>query len=108
MARDVIRKTWMKSGSKQSSSPMMRIRRCDPDVSASLDPLWRRLAETIDWCKRNVNVHDPQGCLRHSDTRPRYLERDYFSAVSTTASVRRHRVAGQPATQSLQGGRLLV
>ena len=84
-----------------------KVRRCDPDLSRSLEPLWERLADTIEWCRRHVDARAPRQCLRRDETRPRTLERDYFTAVSMAAAPRRHRTPG-PAYRSLKGGRVLV
>jgi hypothetical protein len=82
------------------------IRRCDVDLSRSLDPLWERVGDTVAWCRTHVDACEPQRCLRRDETRPRALERDYFTAVSMAASPRRHR--DRKEDHPLVGGQVLV
>jgi hypothetical protein len=82
--------------------------RCDPDVSHSVDLLWARVADTVEWCQTFVDPREPQWCLRRDETRPRSLERDYFTAVRMAAAPRRHRRQTGAPRRSLAGGRVLV
>ena len=84
------------------------IRRCEPDLSGSVDAFWDRLHETLEWCKVRIDVADPQRCLRSDETRPRVLERDYFAAVFMAAAPRRHVASSAPRPHSVGRGRLLV
>jgi len=88
--------------------PIGGIRRSDPDLSRSFAPFWERLHEAIEWCRQRIDLDHPQHCLRSDETRPRTLERDYFAAVASVATVRRHRVPSEPAPHALGEGRLLV
>jgi hypothetical protein len=85
-----------------------QILRSDPRLSDSLDPLWERVGDTIAWCRAHLDLSQPQQCLRREETRPRVLERDYFTAVSVVASLRRHRTRNAQEERSLAGGRVLV
>lgn len=79
-----------------------------PDVSASLDPFFARLAETASWCTPRADLARPATCLRNPGTYPRRLEADYFSAVSTAASRRYGGRATSGAPPPVQDGRLMV
>jgi hypothetical protein len=86
-----------------------RIRRSHPDISAGADPLWESIDQAVRWCAKNSNPKQPRLCFRREETRPRTLERDYFTAVSSvTNSPHRFTRASTRSPRSLNGGRLLV
>lgn len=72
-------------------------------------PFERRLAETIRWCAPRARIDDPAGSLRSARLRPRLLEVDRATVVTTVA---RYREAWGPrdvgTAGGLEGGRLLV
>lgn len=84
--------------------------RVDPDCSASLEPFWQRVAETIAWCLPRVDLASPRDCLRTASVRGRTLERSYHECVSGVARARQQElwpIRAEPI-EDLAGGRLLV
>lgn len=84
--------------------------RTEPDCSASLQPFWDRLTETVAWCGPRADVQNARTCLREPYLGPRSLEASYFDAVRRVASERRLKLGRTwpRPTALLGGGRLLV
>jgi hypothetical protein len=87
---------------------MTGLERTEPDLSESLDPLWRRIRRTIAWCRPKVLLRQPGSCLRTATTRPRHFEPTYFSTVQGVDASRHGVDEGSVPADSLEGGRLLV
>ena len=93
---------------------------------ATADTLYRRLAETIAWCREKASLNDPKSCLRTPDLRPAnlsltpnkwgVLEYNWKTAISSVEALsdRRAELLGQAVTYSntlhpdLAGGRFLI
>ena len=84
--------------------------RTEPDCSASLQPFWDRLAETVAWCAPRADLGKPQSCLRDPNLAPRPLEPSYFDAVHHVALNRQLFLGHQwtRPTKPMGDGRLLV
>ncbi len=83
-----------------------------PDCSASLEPFWQSLAETIAWSVPRINSASPRDCLRSATVRGRTLQNSYSESVSGVIDARKCNIPGGSLTpdpsKGFAGGRLIV
>ena len=93
-----------------ASSKSRLLLQVDPDCSASLEPFWQRVAETIGWCLPRVDPASPRDCLRTASVRGRTLHSSYRDCVSGVARARQQQLwpLRPEPVKELAGGRLLV
>ena len=81
----------------------------DPPSSASIDVIWGRLGETIDWCQARIDLDAPATCFRSPDLRPRVMQPSYAAGVRDAANNRQLALGRRASPRpDLAGGRILV